>query len=391
MIVLKAKPLPLPLDIIEEPTIVAWLNEFINERTRNTYKSNICKFFESTNLKPKDLQEMPVEDIKKIVLEFQRDRKKNGGNDNGTLSTLTAVRSYLVGLNKQLKFRKGQIVKTKADTDSHVFTNGDLKALWDVGGTFEKALLATAISEGWEVSSFLEQSKTKTEKRLAHAIQNNQKYIFFMDTREKTKEQRYCVLNPLAIECLTKYLETWEAKPLTIKNGIVVKDKDGNVVMDDRLFPITQDGVQKMLYRLAKDANLKTTGSLRFHNIRKWLMSRLSRCGFNEFQIKYIMGKSISVSDATYLQTLQTEVEEKYPVVYNDYLNINPTTANTSKELKKQSDDIKSLTNLIASMQKTIDTQAKDMQLLKATVVALQSIIKEPIDVESAEADEIEE
>jgi hypothetical protein len=34
------------------------------------------------------------------------------------------------------------------------------------------------------------------------------------------------------------------------------------------------------------------------------------------------MGKSIGISDLVYLQTLQTEIEEKYPIVYNDYLNI---------------------------------------------------------------------
>jgi integrase len=175
--------------------------------------------------------------------------------------------------------------------------------LWEVGGAFEKALLATACSQGWEISMFLEQKRDKVERRIAHADQNGVQFVFFMDAREKTGEPRLCVLNPLAVECLKKYL------------AVRVDD-------DARLFPITADGVQKMLYRLAKDANLKTTGSLRFHNIRKWLMSRLSRCNFNEFQIKFVMGKSIGISDGVYLQTLQSEIEEKYPVVYNDYLNI---------------------------------------------------------------------
>jgi iron uptake system EfeUOB component EfeO/EfeM len=64
-------------------------------------------------------------------------------------------------------------------------------------------------------------------------------------------------------------------------------------------------------------------------------MSRLSRCGFNEFQIKYILGKSINVSDRTYLQTLMSEVEEKYPKVYNDYLNIVPELQTNKEELAK--------------------------------------------------------
>jgi hypothetical protein len=92
-----------------------------------------------------------------------------------------------------------------------------------------------------------------------------------------------------------------------------------------------------MLSRLAVNSGLKTTGGLRFHNIRKWLMSRLSRCGFNEFQIKYILGKAIGVSDRTYLQTLKVEIEEKYPTVYNDYLNIDFQAASgVSKEQEKR-------------------------------------------------------
>ena len=52
-------------------------------------------------------------------------------------------------------------------------------------------------------------------------------------------------------------------------------------------------------------------------------MSGLSRAGFNEFQIKYILGKAIPFTDMTYLQTLQQEIEIKYPKAY-EYVNIKP-------------------------------------------------------------------
>ncbi len=305
-----------------DPSIESWLSEFNKKSTRHQYASRLVRFLQATNVSIANLKEMDSKEIKKLFLTFQGEQTKKGFKNNGILSIITAMRSYLLTIDKVVTFRKGQLLNLEADNNSHVFTNGDLKLLFEVGDTFEKALLATAVSEGWEISAFLEQDKEVITKRLAHATQNSEKFIFFANTRQKTGVARFCVLNPLAIEWLTKYLA-------------IRKDNDS------RLFPITQDGVQKMLYRLAMQSGLKTTGSLRFHNIRKWLMSRLSRCGFNEFQIKYLMGKSINISDSTYLQTLQSEIEEKYPTVYNDYLNIDfKGTSGVNKEQVKKLDDL---------------------------------------------------
>ena len=287
-----------------DESVQAWLDEFVKPSTCTNYRLRFVAFCETVGVTPEELRVMSVRDLKLLVLDFQKKGLELGLAHNHVLAVITAVRSYLVSCRDvTLAFRKGQLVNPKADRDSHVFSNGDLRLLFEVGGAFEKALLATACSQGWEISMFLDQKRDKIFRRIEHAEQNGERFVFFMDDREKTGAERLCVLNPLAVECLKKYLS--------------IREDD-----DPRLFPITADGVQKMLYRLAKDANLKTTGSLRFHNIRKWLMSRLSRCQFNEFQIKFIMGKSIGISDGVYLQTLQNEIEEKYPIVYNDYLNI---------------------------------------------------------------------
>jgi integrase len=302
------------MSVLEEQSIKAWLNEFSRHSTQLQYSSRIKKFFDDTKKTPKDIQEMDLKEAKALVLEYQADQHKKGLSNNGILGMVTAIRSYLISIDKVLTFRRGQLLNLEADNSSHVFTNGDLRRLFEVGNTYEKALLASAVSQGWEISAFLDQDREIIKKRIAHAKQNNQNFIFFTNTRQKTGVARFCVLNPLAIEWLGKYLET---------------RKDHS----ERLFPITQDGVQKMLHRLAEQSGLKTTGNIRFHNIRKWLMSRLSRCGFNEFQIKYLMGKSIGVADSTYLQTLQIEIEEKYPLVYEDYLNIFRMVS--SEEVKK--------------------------------------------------------
>jgi len=290
-------------DVVDDPLVRSWLNEFSNPRTRRNYTYGIRAFFNAVDFTPAEFIKLSQREIKQAVLGFQKKLKDEGVADGKISVTTITVRSFLSSQDVVVKFRRNQLVAGGADNSSHVFSNGDLNRLWSVGGAFEKALIACACSQGWEVSMFLGQSRDKIQRRIEHAEQNGVKFVFFMDKRDKTGAERLCVLNPLAIECL--------------KNYFAVRSDD-----DPRLFPITQDGVQKMLYRLAKDANLKTTGALRFHNIRKWLMSRLSRCNFNEFQIKFVMGKSIGISDGVYLQTLQSEIEEKYPTVYNDYLNI---------------------------------------------------------------------
>jgi muconolactone delta-isomerase len=319
-----------PVDVVDDPLVQSWLNEFSKPSTRRNYMYGIRIFFGAVGLSPTEFVALPQREIKQIVLGFQRKLKDEGVADGKiSLSTIT-VRSFLTSQDVVVKFRRNQLVVGGADKSSHVFSNGDLNRLWSVGGAFEKALLACACSQGWEVSMFIAQSRDKIQRRIEHAEQNGVKFVFFMDKRDKTGAERLCVLNPLAIECL--------------KNYFAVRTDT-----DPRLFPITQDGVQKMLYRLAKDANLKTTGALRFHNIRKWLMSRLSRCNFNEFQIKFVMGKSIGLSDGVYLQTLQSEIEEKYPTVYNDYLNICWKPGSVSGQSVFSADDIKELKALLAA------------------------------------------
>ena len=354
------------VEILKDPTIDSWISEFKNVGTRYQYKYRLSKFLKDTNVPLEKIKNMDTKELKKLLLKYQADETEKKTKSNGFLNIIMTVRSYLISLDKPLKFRRSQLVQIEADNDSHVFTNGDLKLLFDVGNTEEKAILATAASQGWEVSAFLYQERDIIERRLAHAIQDNEKFILFRNTRAKTSVPRFCVLNPLAIEWLTRYLATR-------------KDKD------PRLFPITQDGIQKMLYRLAEQAGLKTTGSLRFHNIRKWLMSRLSRCSFNEFQIKYIMGKSIGVSDSTYLQTLEIEIEEKYPVVYNDYLNISPIIS--VKETNLPLDELKTK---IDAKDKIVDALVQDvtkkdkelqelrnrMQTLETTKPALEAMLK---------------
>jgi hypothetical protein len=175
--------------------------------------------------------------------------------------------------------------------------------MFDVANVEEKAILATFCSLGWEVSSLLELERSFVENLIKKAKEEKQDFIYFQHQRPKTGAMRLGVLNPLAIEWLTKWFETWKG---------------------EHLFSyITKEGINKMIQRLAREAHITKTGRVHTHLIRKWVMSGLSRAGFNEFQIKYVLGKTIALTDMTYLQTLQQEIEAKYPKAY-EYIDIKP-------------------------------------------------------------------
>jgi hypothetical protein len=93
---------------------------------------------------------------------------------------------------------------------------------------------------------------------------------------------------------------------------------------------------------LARRAGVKTVGYIRFHNLRKWVASGLSRSGFNEWQVKYVLGKSIPMADGTYLQTLEQEVRERYPEAYNSHLNLETSVPRKAVDsLTKENEELK--------------------------------------------------
>ena len=101
-------------------------------------------------------------------------------------------------------------------------------------------------------------------------------------------------------------------------------------------------------------------------------MSGLSRSGFNEWQTKYVLGKSIPMSDRVYLQTLEQEVRERYPAAFENYLNLSNMI---SKDLKKKTKEIekenKRLKDKFVEMEKENKETKDEIRNLSRTVDAL--------------------
>jgi hypothetical protein len=293
----------------DQEMIGEWLEECRTQSTRQLYANNI-KLFQEWYGKPLEAflnlesKAMRHEALKFQTYLGQRTTKRKGlMSANSIIAALTALGSFCTFNGKTLNLC-GKRLRTRMDASSHAFTNGDLSRMFDIGSVEEKAILATFCSLGWEVSSLLALNRPFILSLLKLAREEGRQFIYFQSQRPKTGALRLGVLNPLAIEWLTKWLD----------------QSPGN----ETLFKfITKEGVNLMIKRLAREAHITTCGRVHTHLIRKWVMSGLSRAGFNEFQIKYVLGKSIPLSDMTYLQTLQQEIEERYPKAY-EYVNIKP-------------------------------------------------------------------
>ena len=154
----------------DQELIGEWLEECRTQSTKRLYGSNI-RLFEEWYQKPLETflilspKEMRHEAIKFQSFLSERTTKRNDlMTANSIISALTALGSFCTFNDKTLNLR-GKRLRTRIDLSSHVFTNGELSRLFDIGTTEEKAILATFCSLGWEVSSLLELKRAFIESK----------------------------------------------------------------------------------------------------------------------------------------------------------------------------------------------------------------------------------
>jgi len=291
-------------------------------------------FLDYHALSPEELLDQPPRKQRNLALRFQNEQSEM--NPNTIISHLTAVASFLDHYDMPINWKRSR-VRPRPDVTSHVFTNGDLYRMFEIADTKQKCMLTLACSLGWEVRGFATLKRETLRKLIERAKDTGEQFVYFRNVRQKTGALRLGVLNPLALEWTEKWLKIRKEKPQRQR-----KQQRDRIKPVSDIFDMTSEGINRMLKRLAKKAQIKTTGRVRFHNIRKWVMSGLSRSGFNEWQVKYVLGKAIPMSDGTYLQTLEQEVKERYPSAYENYLNLSPSVSSKAMiTLSKEIDQLK--------------------------------------------------
>jgi len=309
-----------------------YLSEYQNENTRKLKRRRLKAFLRFANITLDELTALDVKDARHLILTTQVKMKEQNVRANTIIAYISAVTTFFDYLDKPIKKLKGRIVDREMAMGYHIFGNGDLSQMFEYADIRTKALLAVSTSLGWEISAIADMDRALFKDIVEKAVEAKQQFVFFETQRKKTGKPRLAVLNPLAIEWLHKWFEiSTETKTV---------------------FGIGMDQISNLLKQNVKQSKIKTTGKIRFHNLRGWVMGSLSKAGFNTFEIKYVMGKSIPATDLTYLRTLQTDIEEKYSQVYDKYLSIKPTT----KLVQEKNKRIEDLEKAVLRLQETMST-----------------------------------
>ena len=292
-----------------------WLSEYTNKKTCSNAENNFKVYLAWTGKTPKELIDC-FDQVKtrSLILQFQSyltndyisPTTKENLKPNSIHSIITAVRAFYSSQKEQVRNLKGKVVEVEGAKGEHIFSLDDLRAIYAVADLRNKAIVALSESLGWEASPFLDLDKAFVESLVKRARSQNVDFIGFDWTREKENAIQYGILNPMAILSLENYL----AK---------LNKENPN---QEKLFDLTGVALNDVLKKLCEDANIALIGKVRFHLLRKFLMDSLSDAGLNSFEVKLIMGKTIPITDETYLRTLKKSAFEKYKKAYPNHLSL---------------------------------------------------------------------
>jgi len=361
----------------ENPLIKKWLRLKKSRNTKYDYLVRITKVLEHFNMTPEELLEMSPKEARELCLIYQNENRHL--SNNTILGRQTAVASFMDHYDKPIKWKRNTKVKPRPDIKSHVFSNGDLSKMFEAGNTRDKCMLSLACSLGWEISSFVDFKKETLHRLLERQEETGEEFVYFQEIRQKTGEPRLAILNPLALKWSRKWIKESESMPKRERESSEESFDFKRRVSD--IFDLTGKGILNRIKVLGRRAGIKTTGNLRFHNIRKWVMSGLSRSGLNEFQIKYVLGKSIPLSDGTYLQTLEQEVRERYPKAYEEYLNLE--TRVPRKAVTALTGEIEQLKEKNIELKSQLNGQRPEMLQLREELDELRTILKKVVKQEN--------
>jgi len=299
----------------------------------------------------KDRNEWAKETGKKAIA-FYNDRVQKGYATNTVRAEVSTVRAFCRDNCTTLILARKKIAKAKASTGEHEFTREELAKMFYVADVKQKAILSTAISLGFSVEDFSELPREQIESLVKKATEQKIDFIGFNYERGKTGAHSRSHITPESRESLRAYLE-WIDKERTAK-GLGKSEWlwcNGN---GSHLDEVTFNRVVK---DLVDKANITTTGKIRFHLLRKFLMSALADARFTEFEVKRAVGKEIPVSDSTYLQHLDKTLDEKFHEVY-DYIRLTGY-ANNKNGLR-----IEELEAKVQKLEIQLESKSQDIEAL---------------------------
>jgi len=335
-----------------------WLAEYAKDSTRRVSKRRFELFLEFTKKTPQLLvDEFNQKNAKHLLLTFQNWLlNKKSYSKHTVKSAIGSVRGFYASQCQPIFGLRGKLVQAKRPSQKeHQFSINDLRKMYHVGNTRDKAILAVGCSTGWEVSAIRSMKRDYLDKLVKRARTEGLEHISFWSEREKEAETRLGILNACAIDALERWLEK-------------TKNSKSNWLWSagNKQKPLTSDTFNDILRSLVEEAGIVTIGKIRWHLLRKWLMVTLSNAGFGEWEVKLVVGKAIPSSDMTYLEGLRSTILPKYKQAYPKYLSLVAYSNGISKiESIDQALDIafKVIKEIAKKQGITMDSLSQSLQL----------------------------
>lgn len=250
------------------------------------------------------------------VVAFYNKRVSEGYATNTVRAEVSTVRAFCRDNATTLILPRRKIAKAKSAKGEHEFTQAELAKMFYIADVRGKAILSTAISLGFSIEDFSELKRDFIESLVNKAIVEKLPFIGFDYERGKTGVESRSHLTPEAINSLKvwfEYIDQKRAEKGLGKSEWCWGNGNSGYLNEQTLNDIIKD--------LIKKANIITTGKIRFHLLRKFLMNALHDAGFDSWETKRALGKEIPTSDDTYLHGLSRKVSEKFPKAY-DYIKL---------------------------------------------------------------------
>jgi len=248
---------------------------------------------------------------------------------NTARSYVSSVRAFARDTCQPLIIQHKRIAKPERARNEHEFNREELAKMYHVGDVRDKAILSCAVSLGFSVEDFAELDRAQIESLVNKASAEKIDFIGFDAQRGKTKVESRSHLTPEARDSLAQWFEYIDKKRESEGKG-----KSRYVFPNGNDEHLSDHALNDVIKKLVEKANITTTGKIRFHLLRKFLMNALHDSGFDDWAIKRAMGKEIPTSDSTYLQGLNRKLDEDFAKVY-DHIKLSTYTNKNGVRLEE--------------------------------------------------------
>jgi len=333
-----------------------WLKEYSRNGTIKNHSTNFDEFCQWANTndvelvkeyKSSDPREFSKKWGKKIV-QFYNHLIEIGKKRNTARTKTIGARAFFKSQCLEVKIKRGAIGKAQIAMGEHEFTLEELQRMYKIGNIRDKATLTTAISLGWGAQDFVHIEWSFIEPYLA---ENLEAPVAFWHERKKTGAPSR---SHLTHECIDA-LRTW--RTVAPQTAYVFSGENGK--------PLSGDALNDWLRSLTKRTQIQTRGKVRFHLVRKFLMSQLSASGMNQWETKLCVGKTVPSDILTYLKDQAQNLREKFMNAESRFALSGLTNSNHSKletmdkEIKEQREALETLAKVLAPMLKNYMKKTK--------------------------------